>query len=437
MLCKLGRFLASDYNKIRLLFKNMDRIIEKKRFSAKRISAYIIGLLVATTIIWSISTGGKTKVKIDTKSINIANVSYGYFNDFIRVSGKVQPISIVQISPLEGGIIHRIVRQEGALLKEGDTIVVLKNSQLSLSILESEASLAEKENFLRNTLVQMEQQKLDLQQSRLQLNYDITRKERQYIRNSNLFKERLISKEEYLLSKEDYEYSLKSMELIIDRQIQDSIYRTIQIKNMEESLISMRKSMVMIKERMDNLIIKSRIDGQLSSLDIVLGQSISAGSNIGKISNLNDYIVEANIDEFYIDKVYSGIKAQFERQSQQYSLEVKKVYPDVKEGVFKTEMIFLSERPDNIRTGQTYYINMELGEPIEGVIIPKGNFFSSTGGNWIYVLNSQESKAYKREIKIISQNPNYYLVESGLEPGEKVIISDYDRFGNNEILILK
>lgn len=415
----------------------MDRIIEKKRFSAKRISAYIIGLLVATTIIWSINTGGKTKVKIDTKSINIANVSYGYFNDFIRVSGKVQPISIVQISPLEGGIIHRIVRQEGALLKEGDTIVVLKNSQLSLSILESEASLAEKENFLRNTLVQMEQQKLDLQQSRLQLNYDITRKERQYIRNSNLFKERLISKEEYLLSKEDYEYSLKSMELIIDRQIQDSIYRTIQIKNMEESLISMRKSMVMIKERMDNLIIKSRIDGQLSSLDIVLGQSISAGSNIGKISNLNDYIVEANIDEFYIDKVYSGIKAQFERQSQQYSLEVKKVYPDVKEGVFKTEMIFLSERPDNIRTGQTYYINMELGEPIEGVIIPKGNFFSSTGGNWIYVLNSQESKAYKREIKIISQNPNYYLVESGLEPGEKVIISDYDRFGNNEILILK
>ena len=415
----------------------MDRIIEKKRFSAKRISAYIIGLLVATTTIWSISTGGKTKVKIDTKSINIANVSYGYFNDFIRVSGKVQPISIVQISPLEGGIIHNIVKQEGALLKEGDTIVVLKNSQLSLSILESEASLAEKENFLRNTLVQMEQQKLDLQQSRLQLNYDITRKERQYIRNSNLFKERLISKEEYLLSKEDYEYSLKSMELIIDRQIQDSIYRTIQIKNMEESLISMRKSMVMIKERMDNLIIKSRIDGQLSSLDIVLGQSISAGSNIGKISNLNDYIVEANIDEFYIDKVYSGIKAQFERQSQQYSLEVKKVYPDVKEGVFKTEMIFLSERPDNIRTGQTYYINMELGEPIEGVIIPKGNFFSSTGGNWIYVLNSQESKAYKREIKIISQNPNYYLVESGLEPGEKVIISDYDRFGNNEILILK
>ncbi len=415
----------------------MDRVIEKKRFSAKRISAYIIGLLVTTSIIWSIGAGGKSKAKIDTKSINIANVSYGYFNDFIRVSGKVQPISIVQISPLEGGIIHKIVKQEGSLLKEGDTIVVLKNSQLSLSILESEASLAEKENFLRNTLVQMEQQKLDLQQSRLQLNFDITRKERQYIRNSNLFKERLISKEEYLLSKEDYEYSLKSMELIIDRQIQDSIYRTIQIKNMEESLISMRKSMVMIKERMDNLIIKSRIDGQLSSLDIVLGQSISAGSNIGKISNLTDYIVEANIDEFYIDKVYSGIKAQFERQSQQYSLEVKKVYPDVREGVFKTEMIFLSERPDNIRTGQTYYINMELGEPIEGVIIPKGSFFSSTGGNWIYVLNNQESKAYKREIKIISQNPNYYLVESGLEPGEKVIISDYDRFGNNEILILK
>ncbi len=415
----------------------MDRVISKKRISFNRVTILAIISLLIILSIWSLFSESKSKLNIKISSINIARVQIGQFNDYIRISGKVQPISIIQISPLEGGIIDSIVKNEGALLREGDTILVLKNPQLSLSILESEASLAEKENFLRNTLVQMEQQKLDLQQSRLQLNYDITRKERQYIRNSNLFKERLISKEEYLLSKEDYEYSLKSMELIIDRQIQDSIYRTIQIKNMEESLISMRKSMVMIKERMDNLIIKSRIDGQLSSLDIVLGQSISAGSNIGKISNLNDYIVEANIDEFYIDKVYSGIKAQFERQSQQYSLEVKKVYPDVKEGTFKTELRFLSERPDNIRTGQTYYINMELGEAIEGIIIPKGNFFSNTGGNWIYVLNHQENKAYKRNIKIISQNPNYYLVESGLEPGEKVIISDYDRFGNNEILILK
>ncbi len=416
----------------------MDRVLEKKRGLKRKHIPYIAGgAIIITFVIWSIFGNHQSTLKIDAKSLIIGEVQKGLFNDFVRVNGQVQPITTIQLTPLEGGVVEQRVIEEGAIVKKGDIILRMSNSQLNLQILESEASLAEKENFLRNTMVTMEQEKLSLEKDRLQLNLDVARKERKYKQNERLYKENLIAREDYLQAKEDYELSIKSKELVIARQKQDSIYRSTQIKNLEESLGSMRKSMTLIRQRVDNLNVKSPIDGQLGSLNIVLGQSLNSGADIGQINDLSDYKIEAKIDEHYIDRVKNGLSASFDRQGGQFPLIVSKVYPEVKDGQFKTDFKFTSKRPENIRTGQTYYINLQLGQPVEAILIPRGAFFQKTGGMWIFVINKEGDKAYKRQIKIGRQNPQYYEVIEGLESGEKVIISSYENYGTNEVLILK
>lgn len=415
----------------------MDRIIEKKKGIRRKHIPYILGgALLIALLIWAIFGNHQSKLRVDSRALIYGTAVKGEFNDYVRVNGQVQPMTTIQLSPLEGGVVDKIVKEEGSIVKEGDVIVQLTNSQLTLQILESEASLAEKENFLRNTIVEMEKQKLDLERDRLQLNLDVERKERKYRQNERLHNEKLIASEEYLQSKEDYELSLKSRSLVMERQKQDSIYRSIQIENMQESLESMRHSMMLVRQRVENLNVKSPISGQLGSLDVVLGQSIGAGTKIGQINDLSEYKIEAQIDEHYIDRVKADLPATFERQSTQFNLVVNKVYPDVKGGQFKTDFIFAGTKPDNIRTGQTYYINLELGQPAEAVIIPRGAFYQTTGGSWIFVVTPEGDKAFRRSIRIGRQNPQYYEVLEGLNPGEKVIVSGYDNYGNNEVLIL-
>lgn len=209
------------------------------------------------------------------------------------------------------------------------------------------------------------------------------------------------------------------------------------MEEMEFSLANMRKNIQLIHQRKENLNVRSKIDGELGLLDVVLGQNIAAGSMIGQVNDLSDYKIEAMIDEHYIDRVKQGLSATFDRQGQQFSLTVRKVYPEVRDGKFRTDFVFTGERPDNIRTGQTYYINLELGQPTESIIIPKGTFFQSTGGNWVFVLDPDGKKAYRRQIKIGRQNPQYYEVLDGLEPGEKVIVSNYEAYKDNEVLVLE
>ena len=387
-------------------------------------------------IIWLIFGNHQASLKIDGRSVIIGNVEQGEFNDYVRVNGQVQTITTIQLSPLEGGGVEEKVVEEGAFVKRGDIIVRLSNSQLTLQILDSEANLAEKENFLRNTMVTMEQEKLNLQQDRLQLNLEVERKERKYKQYERLYEEKMLAREEYIQAKEDWELSVSRHALVLARQIQDSLYRNIQIENLEDNLSSMRRSMMLVRERVENLNVKSPIDGQLGALDVVLGQSLSSGMRIGQINDLSEYKIEANIDEHYIDRVKQGLDATFERQSATFDLTVSKVYPEVRNGQFKTDFRFTGERPDNIRAGQTYYINLQLGQPTNAVIIPRGAFYQKTGGTWIFVVTEEGDKAFKREIRIGRQNPQYYEVLEGLQPGEKVIVSSYENYGDNEILIL-
>ena len=416
----------------------MDIPLAKKKGIRKKHIPYLAGgILILIFLGWLLLGDHSSTYKADARTVTVSGVISGEFNDYVRVNGQVQPITTVQLSPLEGGTVEQLVVEEGATVRKGDVIVILNNPNLNLSILDGEANLAEKQNLLRNTQVTMEQEKLNLQQEKLGLEMDVARKFRAYQQKEKLWSEQLVPKEEYLQAKEDWELAERKLTLVMERQKQDSIYRSVQVERMEESLDNMYLNMELIRQRVGNLHVKSPIDGELGLLDVVLGQSISSGQKVGQINDLSDFKVEASIDEHYIDKVRPGLSATFERQGATFPLQVRKVYPEVRTGQFRTDFVFDGERPENIRTGQTYYINLELGEPSEAIMIPRGAFYQATGGNWIFVVAPDGSKAYKRNIRIRRQNPQYYEVVEGLEAGEKVITSSYDSFGKNDVIILK
>lgn len=416
----------------------MDIKIEKKKGIPRKYIPYTIGgVVIVVLLIWLALGNFNNTLKVEKRGLSIGDVKREQFNDYVRMDGQVTPISIVQISPEEGGIVLEKVVDEGAHVKKGDVIVRLSNSNLDLEILNAESELAEKQNLLRNTQVSMEQDRLTNKNEKLQLDLDIVRKRRAYQQQAKLYNEQLNTKEEYLQAKEDYDLALKKHSLIIRRLSQDSLFRRTQVNQMSENLDNMRKNVLLVRQRKEHLNIRSQIDGEVGLLDVELGQNISSGSKIGQINDLSDYKVEAEIDEHYIDRVHPGLAASFEREGKVYGLRIRKVYPDVRDGRFKIDLVFTGTRPNNIRTGQTYYIDLQLGQSEPAIIIPKGTFFSATGGNWIFVLDKSGKKAYRRKIRIGRQNPDYYEVLEGLEPGEKVIVSGYEAYKNNEILILQ
>ena len=416
----------------------MDKIIEKKtgwRIAfTKKALPWWLGALLLVFVIYLIARPNNKTLRVDKDTVTISSAVKGEFNDYIRISGRVQPMTTIQLSPQEGGIVEKILIEEGSPVKAGDAILILNNDNLDLQILNSEAELAEKENILRNTQIQMEQQKLDVRQNVLEYGTNVERLRRAYEQQKALYEDKLIAKEEYLKAEEDYQLALQKYNLMTERSRQDSLYRGTQIDRMEESLENMQLNMSMIRRRKSNLIVKAPIDGELGLLDVVLGQSIAAGTKIGQINSVGLYKVEAQIDEHYIDRVVAGLEATFERQGETYSTVIRKVYPEVRDGKFKADFKFGGEQPDNIRAGQTYYLNLQLGQPEEAVIIPRGTFYQKTGGKWIYVVNKEGTKAVKREIRIGRQNPQYYEVLEGLEPGEKVITSGYDTYGDSDVL---
>lgn len=417
----------------------MDRVLEKKKgialvFSKKALPYWFGGLMVIF-IMWLIFRDDASTLRVNGDTLTVSEVRAGEFNDYIRISGQVVPMTTIQLSPRESGIVEEIVMEEGSQVKAGDVIVRLSNDNLDLEILNSEANLAEKENNLRNTLIEMEQQKMEVSLQILQLETNVKRKGRELESQKRLFDDGLIGKEEYLRSEEDYTLNLKQLEVTIARAHNDSIFREVQVKQMEESLDNMRQNMQRIRRRKENLNVKAPMDGELGLLEVALGQSIGSGSKIGQINAKESYKIEAQIDEHYIDRVNAGLSATFERQNETFAAVVRKVYPEVRGGKFQTDFRFSEEQPANIRTGQTYYLNLQLGQPENAILIPRGTFYQKTGGKWIYVVAPEGVKATKREIRIGRQNPQFYEVLEGLEPGEKVITSGYDNFGDNEVLV--
>ena len=416
----------------------MDRIIEKKKGLKKKHLPYVaVGLSVLLVLLWIVFGNHQRTLQVDAADLTLSQVTRGEFKDYVRLSGTVVPIQVVHISPEEGGIVMEKVAEEGQKVRRGDVIVRLANSSLDLEILNAEAELAEKQNLLRNTQVAMQQDKLNNETEKASLDMDVERKRRASQQNKRLYGEKLISKETWLQAKEDYELARRKQALIGERLKKDSLYRSIQMDQMEDNLANMRRNVLLVRERKGKLEVCSPIDGELGLLDVELGKNVSSGQSIGQVNDLSNFKIEAQIDEHYIDRVKVGLSATFERDGQTYSLTVRKVYPEVREGKFRTDLVFTGTRPAHIRSGQTCYLNLELGRPAQAVLIPKGTFFQTTGGSWIFVLDKSGEKAYRRTIRIGRQNPQYYEVEEGLEPGERVIISGYEAFKDNEVLILK
>ncbi len=418
--------------------ESMDKpIAQKKGLKKKHIGFIVLGLAMIVLIYMAFFADRTSTYKVEKDKLIIETIIEDQFNDYITVPGSVEPISTIFLDAQEGGRVEEILIEEGSMVKKGDIILRLSNPDLYLNILDSEAQLAEKENFLRNTQVTMEQERISIKRELINLKYDIERKERTYQQNVTLIKDNLISREEFIRSREDLDMAISSQELFTERQKQDSIFRTVQVETIRANLDNMLKNLALVRQRVENLNVRATVDGQLGLLVPEIGQSISRGANMGQINVLTSYKVTAQIDEHYIDRVRTQLTATLDRQGHEFGLTVRRVYPEVRNGTFEIDMTFRDSMPENIRTGQTYYTSLQLGQPKVSVLVPIGGFFQETGGQWIFVLDPSESFATKRNISIGRKNPKYYEVLEGLHPGEKVIISGYETFGKNEKLILK
>lgn len=409
----------------------MDKEIKPKYAKLKKYGIIVTtGVLIVAAAVFAIGKAGESVYKADAGSVTTAEVKRGMFNDFIRVNGHVETGVIVQVSALESGTVEHKWVEEGAMVNAGDVIVTLQNPNLRQQILDSESQLAEKQNMLRDTEIAMEKERTQVKQDFLSARTDYTRKRRVLKQKETLYKEKLISREEYLQAKEDCDLARESMALLQERQHQDSLYRQVQIAMMRESLRNMQENFNLVRQRADNLNIRASHSGQLGNLTVELGQNVGSGQQIGQINILDNYKITVQIDEHYIDRVESGLQGKVERQGRKYDVTLYKVYPEVADGTFKADLRLVGEMPENIRVGQTYYISLRLGEPTEAVLVPRGAFFQSTGGHKAFVLSQDGETATLRDIKIGRQNPQYYEVLEGLEPGERIITSSYKNFGN-------
>ncbi len=416
----------------------MDRKIEKKKgIRPKHIVYAVVGVAFILLLVKIIKDSNITTFKVERDKITIEEVQFGEFNDYIRTNGTVEPITTIYLDAEEGGQVKKLIIEEGSNVKEEDVILVLENRQLYQEIMNSESNLAQKQNMLRQTRISFEAARIESKRSLLNSRYDIIKKKRNFEQQKALYEDELVSKENYLQAKEDYEYAIQMHEINKMRAENDSMIMATEMIQLEQDLEKMQQTLDLVYERLDNLNVRAPVDGQLGMLDAEIGQSIGRGQRIGQINVLTDYKIEALIDEHYIDRVRPGLSATFERQNSLFNLRVKKVYPDVRNSQFQIDLVFTDERPDNIRTGQTYYINLQLGQPEKSLLVSLGGFFNSTGGQWIYVLDLSGEFAIKRDIRIGRKNPRYYEVLEGLEAGEQVITSGYDLFGDNDKLILR
>jgi HlyD family secretion protein len=410
----------------------MDRKLEKKKgIRPKHVAFTFAGIALVLLLMYMVNSAGTSIYRADKEKLTISTVENGSFRDYISIISTVEPMVTIFLDAEEGGKVLEKIIDEGEMVNEGEIIVRLQNNDLNLQILNTESQLAYQSNELRNTLINMEQQKINNKHQLLLIDHDLVRLRRNYEQNTGFYEKGFISKEQFLVSQENYQLAHRDRELRYERMVQDSIFRENQKIQMDHSLRNMQQNLLMVQQRIENLNIKAPATGQLGTLNIEIGQQVIRGERIGQLQILDNFKVVAQVDEHYIDRVRRNLTATFERQDRQFGIEVAKVYPEVRDGKFKVDLHFTGEIPDNLRTGQTYHIRLELGQPTEAILLPRGGFFQSTGGQWVFVLDESGKIATQRSIRIGRQNPLYYEVLEGLSPGEQVITNSYELFGAN------
>jgi len=415
----------------------MDRKIEQKGIPRKYIWIGLIAFFILLMIVKIVFGDKSTKLNVDEEKFTIATVIHDKYQDFISVNGTVEPIKTVYLDAIEAGRVEDILIEEGNMVRKGDVIIRLSNYNLLLDISSNEADVSRAINDLKTTRINLENQKIQTRSLILELQYGLKKLDRQFHNNEKLFDASLISKEDFEVSKELYEEAKQQLDLQKQKYARDSAYMITRIASDEESINRMQKNLILTRRRLENLEIKAPMDGELATLNPEVGEVISYGSHVGTLNILDSYKMRAEIDEHYIARINRGLHGDFSFAGGKHTLSIVKVYPEVKNGTFAVDMEFTSPIPAQIRIGQTARIHLELGESEDALLVPRGGFYQSTGGQWIYVVDKSGGLAEKRNIRIGRQNPSYYEVIGGLSEGEKVIVSGYESFGDNEKLIIK
>ena len=415
----------------------MDRQIEKKPWWKKNLKWLILaGLFIIWCVYFVAFADHRSQVRTQMDRLSISTVMDDYFQDYISVTATVEPYRTIFLDAIEGGRVESILLEEGSMVSAGDPIAELSNTNLILEISNNEANVARAINELRTARLQMEMNAMELQNQIVKLEGELFLQKRQFANSKAFFEEGLISEDEYLKDKTNYEASKRQMNLLKESFRRDSIYRGIQIETLENSATRMETNQTIIQKRLDNLTIKAPVTGQLASLDLEEGQVISYGTRIGKVNILDRFKLKAEVDEHYISRVQTGLQASCQFPGGNINATVKKIYAEVEEGKFTIDLDFDGVDIQSLRIGQTSHIKLELGDPTSARLLPRGSFFQSTGGQWVFVLNKERTAAYKREVSIGRQNPKYFEVLDGLEAGEEVITSGYEIFGDNEVVVL-
>lgn len=416
----------------------MDRKLDKKKWPPKRIAVWAVSGLFVVVVLYMLLFGvNESSLNVKAERLTISTVKKGPFQEFIPVMGSVHPIYQFYLSAEEGGTVEEIYIKAGNVVEKGDKILKLANTDLLINSMWREAELFQQVNNLRNTRLDMERYRLQLSRELANIDNDLQQQKRKYERYWKLYEDHLISEHEYEIAKDQYEYLKKRRKLTVESQKKDLEFRESQVDALEEQVERMQSNLEIIQNRLEKLTIRAPVSGHLTSLDAEIGQSKSAGQNIGQIDVLDGFKVRAGIDEHYIARVEVGRRGQFEFAGKEYKLKVTKKYPEVVEGRFKVDMEFADQEPEGITRGQTLHIRLELGDISKALLLPRGGFYQTTGGNWVYVVNESEGTALKRRVRLGRQNPEVYEVLEGLEPGDKVITSSYESFGDMERLVLK
>jgi HlyD family secretion protein len=416
----------------------MDRIIPKKRWTPKRIG-WISGttIFVFLLIYGLLTVGGSSNLRIEANKLTISEVEFGDFQEFIAVSGTIVPIKTFYLDATQGGTVMQVFLEEGSYLNVGDEILQLDNTDLHLDVMYREAQLFEQENNLRNTRLLMEQNTLMLRTDLLEIDRQIGDSKRKFEQCVRLKEKGLISQHEFEQARDEHNYWINKRKLTVETQRQDSTLRVIQIEQLEASITRMHANMEIINQKLENLVVKAPISGHLTSLNAEVGQLKTPGSRLGQIDVLEGFKINAGIDEYYIARISTRQTGEVKIAGKTYQVVTSKVYPEVREGRFQVDLEFTGDQPEGIRRGQTVQIRLALGELSEALMLARGGFYNDTGGNWAYVLDNSGKYATKRKIRLGRYNTQVYEVLEGLEPGEKVITSSYDNFGDFDRLTFK
>ncbi|MAL19286.1 MAG: efflux transporter periplasmic adaptor subunit [Balneola sp.] len=416
----------------------MDRKIEKKTWTLKRIlmifgGAAFIGLSIYA--FWFMDV--RSTLNVERDKITISTVQEDTFQEFIQVTGAVQPIQTIFLDAIEGGVVQEVFLESGTMVEEGDTILTLTNSSLQLQVLQQTSGLYDQINNVRNSRLNLEQNTLQLQEQLANAESQKEILKSQFERQQKLVDRGLISEEEFQTTKENYEYQRKRYELTYESYKKDSVQTITQLRQLNNSEDRMFQNLNAVQQILDNLAVTAPIAGQLSTIELNQGQSISSGERIGQVDILDGYKVRVAIDEYHLSRIVRGLEGSFTFDGRDHKLLITKIYPVINNGQFEVDMEFVNNAPEGLRRGQTLRIRLELGESASAVQVPRGGFYQTTGGNWIFVVNENDGKAYRRDLRLGRQNPEYFEVLGGISPGEKVITSSYDTFGDNEVLVLE